>query len=392
MNVALLTAHMSRRAAGVWEFIRQLASALPQTGVNAAVIGLHDRRAPAADLDGLAAIACRVAGPDAFGFSSGLLPALRAFAPDVVHAQGIWMYPSLANLRWHRRTRRPYLVAPHGMLDSWALGRAQIKKRMVSSWFEREHLRSASCLHATNQAEARAIRADGLTNPICIVPYGVRLPADRPAMKPAWAQELAPDGKVLLFLGRLHPKKGLTGLLHAWQRVRAEAEREGWHLAIAGWDQGGHADKLSALIADLSLARSVRLVGPQFGLDKEATFRAADAFILPSFSEGLPVAVQEAWSYRLPVLMTPHCNLPEGFAAGAALELQTEVGSIADALQTLFRMPAAEREQIGRRGRQFVEDRFSWDLVAAEMNRVYAWLAGGGAPPACVTVTGSGLR
>jgi poly(glycerol-phosphate) alpha-glucosyltransferase len=211
-------------------------------------------------------------------------------------------------------------------------------------------------------------------------------------MKPAWAQELAPDGKVLLFLGRLHPKKGLTGLLHAWQRVRAEAEREGWHLAIAGWDQGGHADKLSALIADLSLARSVRLVGPQYGLDKEATFRAADAFILPSFSEGLPVAVQEAWSYGLPVLMTPHCNLPEGFAAGAALELQTEVGSIAAALQTLFRMPAAEREQIGRRGRQFVEDRFSWDRVAAEMNRVYAWLAGGGAPPACVTVTGSGLR
>jgi glycosyltransferase involved in cell wall biosynthesis len=391
MKVALLTAHMSRRAGGVWEFIRHLAGDLPHTGVVPAVIGLHDRRAPDEDMACLGdfdVVACNVTGPEAFGFSRGLLPALRQVSPDVVHAQGIWMYPSLASLRWHRRSKRPYMVAPHGMLDSWALGRASIKKRVISSWFEREHLRSASCLHALNEAEAIAIRAQGLVNPICILPNGVSVPPNTSANKPAWAEELEPGTRILLYLGRLHPKKGLVALVNAWQRVQAHAEREGWCLIIAGWDQGGHARDLLEFILEFCPRRTVRLVGPQFDLDKDASFRAASAFILPSLSEGLPVGVLEAWSYGLPVLMTRQCNLQEGFAAGAAVEFKPEISSIADGLQALFRMPAAERDRIGQRGRQLVEDRFRWDRIATEMSRVYAWLLGGGSPPACVMAPG----
>ena len=111
--------------------------------------------------------------------------------------------------------------------------------------------------------------------------------------------------RILLYLGRIHPKKGLVGLVRAWKRVQMTAEGQGWCLVVAGWDQCGHASQLSALVHELSLDRSVRLVGPQFDRNKDATFHAVDAFILPSFSEGLPVAVLEAWSHGLPVLMTP---------------------------------------------------------------------------------------
>jgi glycosyltransferase involved in cell wall biosynthesis len=173
-------------------------------------------------------------------------------------------------------------------------------------------------------------------------------------------------------------------LVRAWQHVRTDAEREGWCLVIAGWDQGGHSRELSELIRELCLGDSVRLIGPQFDGDKDATFRAVDAFILPSLSEGQPVAVLEAWSYGLPVLMTGQCNLQEGLAAGAAIELQPATSSIADALQALFRTPAAERHEIGRRGRRLVENRFTWERTTAEMSGVYAWLSGGGSPPACV--------
>ena len=391
MNVALLTTTMSRRGGGVWEFIRHVASGLSKSGITASVVGLRDCRASGSDLTCLSelkVIACDVTGPDAFGFSRGLLPALCQLSPDVVHAQGVWMYPSLASLRWHRRSKRPYMVSPHGMLDAWALGRSSIKKKIASLWYERQHLRSAACLHALNEAEAGAIRAQGLVNPICIIPNGVKIPSAISAKKAAWAEELEPGTRVLLYLGRLHPKKGLVALVRAWQHVRTDADREGWRLVIAGWDQGSHARELSELIRDLCLEQSVRLIGPQFDGDKDATFRAVDAFILPSLSEGQPVAVLEAWSYGLPVLMTGQCNLQEGFVAGAAMELQPVTSSIADALQALFRMPTAERHEIGRRGRRLVENRFTWERTTAEMSRVYAWLSGGGSPPACVV----GLR
>jgi len=284
------------------------------------------------------------------------------------------------------------MISPRGMLDSWALGRSPIKKRVVSWWFEREHLRSAACLHALNEAEAKAIRAQGLVNPICILPNGVNIPHEGAAQKPAWAEDLAPGTKVLLYLGRLHPKKGLVALLRAWRQVQADAEREGWCLIIAGWDQGGHGRELSSLIRQLRIDRSAHLVGPQFEHDKEMSFHAANAFILPSFSEGLPVSVLEAWSYGLPVLMTPQCNVPEGFAAGAALELQAETNSIAEALQKLFRMPTAERSGIGERGRRLAENRFSWEQIARQMSDVYAWLLGGSSsPPDCVIPRGAEL-
>ena len=93
-----------------------------------------------------------------------------------------------------------------------------------------------------------------------------------------------------------------------------------WLLVIAGWNQGSQEAMLRRLIDELASPTTVCLAGPQFGDRKAASFARADAFVLPSFSEGMPIAVLEAWSYGLPVLMTEACNLPEGFAAGAALD------------------------------------------------------------------------
>jgi len=99
--------------------------------------------------------------------------------------------------------------------------------------------------------------------------------------------------------------------------------RENWVLAIAGWDQVGYEGELKNMTSDYGLMSGVRFLGPLFGQEKDATYHACDAFILPSLSEGLPMTVLEAWAYAKPVLMTPECNLPEGFAAGAAVQIGT---------------------------------------------------------------------
>src|SRR5207248_9590238 len=103
-----------------------------------------------------------------------------------------------------------------------------------------------------------------------------------------------------------------------------------------------------------------------------------------SFSEGLPIAVLEAWSYRLPVLQTSQCNLPEGFAAKAAIEMAPEAASIAAALKKLFDMPELERRAMGEKGRRLVEEQFTWPVVAASMRSVYEWVLCRGPMPACV--------
>jgi poly(glycerol-phosphate) alpha-glucosyltransferase len=124
--------------------------------------------------------------------------------------------------------------------------------------------------------------------------------------------------------------------------------------------------------------------GPAFGDAKDALLRRADAFILPSFSEGLPMAVLEAWAYGLPVLMTDQCNLPEGFANDAAIRIGTDAESIAEGMRSLLRSPTSDLRSLGRNGRLLVERQFTWPRVAAQMKEVYEWVLGGGTRPGCV--------
>jgi poly(glycerol-phosphate) alpha-glucosyltransferase len=115
--------------------------------------------------------------------------------------------------------------------------------------------------------------------------------------------------------------------------------------------------------------------GSAFGKEKEALLRSAEAFILPSFSEGLPMSVLEAWAYGLPVVMTPECNLPEGFASGAALEIRNSAVGF-EGMRTLIEMTDQERAAMGLRGRRLVEERFTWSKVAAQMCRLYEEVLG----------------
>jgi poly(glycerol-phosphate) alpha-glucosyltransferase len=166
--------------------------------------------------------------------------------------------------------------------------------------------------------------------------------------------------------------------------VRSAAGARDWILVIAGWGEKGHGQRLRRIADAHGLGDSLRFVGPQFDDAKAASFACADAFVLPSLSEGLPVAVLEAWSYGLPVLMTEACNLPEGVAAGAALSIATDPAGIAAGLRQLFALSDAERRNIGARGRALVRERFTWASVGAQMAAVYQWVLGGGPPPSCV--------
>jgi len=320
-----------------------------------------------------------------FGYAPDLGKALRRNPPDLMHVHGLWMYPSIAGMRWAGRPM-PYVVTPHGMLDRWALEHRRWKKQLAGLAFERRHLRGAACLHALCPSELEAIRAAGLVNPVCVIPNGVDPIRDSHASgPPLWRRELPEQADILLFLGRLAPQKGIPDLLRGLARLRREmkagALQREWHLVVAGWGEADYRDGLERLAAELALMDVVHFVGPQFGDEKMRSLAAADAFVLPSVSEGLPIAVLEAWAAKLPVLMTSRCNLDLGFERGAALRIEPEPQSIAAGLRRLFALSDAERRAIGSRGAELVARRFSWSGVASEMEAVYRWLLGQGERP-----------
>jgi glycosyltransferase involved in cell wall biosynthesis len=352
---------------------------LPQTSIH--IVGVRDRRAPGAGVTrGETVHPHAEYGLRGFHWSPGIARTLDSIDPDLIDVQGIRMHQSLVNLRRHRRNRRPYVVTPRGMLDPWTLQRSAWKKQVIGRLFENEHIRRAACLRALTAAEAEAFRAHGLTNPIAVVPNGVEIDTANSLSK----REGHPS--VILFLGRLDPKKGVEELLQAWALVQARAIGAGWKLQVTGWGDAAYVSRLQRLADELSLAASVSFTGPLFGAEKALAFRNAAGFILPSYSEGLPMTVLEAWSRGLPVLMTAECNLAEGFAAGAALPITTEPHAMANSLVAFLAMSDGERRAMGAAGRCLVENRFSWARVATEMHAVYKWVLGSGPRPSFVAV------
>jgi len=397
-----LTGSVSRKAGGLFEAIMRLGQVQCQQGMSVKVIGLWDESTEA-DLKAwspVAVSAFRQPKPGLIRRPEGYVEELQGFQPDIMHTHGLWLYSSIAAKNYSRTNKRPYLVSPHGMLDPWAVKNSAWKKKAALILYEQEHLRRASCLRALCQPEAKAIRDFGLKNPVCVVPNGIDLPAEpRPTVAP-WGQVLNSGQKVLLFLSRIHPKKGLVNLLKAWAKRAGPGGQKSndWILAIAGWDQGEHEQELKQLCAERKMVfadlrdgasgnakgASVLFLGPQFNEARSACYQHCDAFVLPSVSEGLPMVVLEAWAYSKPVIMTPECNLPEGFSSEAAVKAEPTEAGLGRGLQNLFSMSDKDRMAMGGRGHQLVLKKFTWAEAANQIQAVQTWVLGGGPKPDCI--------
>lgn len=322
----------------------------------------------------------RTIGPAKFGMNPFLGRKVEAMAPDLLHLHGLWTYQSVVT----QASRRPLVISPRGMLDPWAIQNARTKKRIALRLAEAKNLHGAMCIHALNSDEAQAIRNFGITSPIAVIPNGVDLPETKAPVPPSW---LRGDGrKVLLFLGRLHPKKGLVELLRSWALLRdmAPVVARSWRLVIAGWDDGGHLDILKRTAGELNIKDDVMFPGAIYHDAKHSLLSHSDAFILPSYSEGLPVSVLEAWAYGLPVFMTPQCNLSFAFAQSGAVAVTTVPAEIAKKLATS--LGTVRSAEVGMNGRTIAAELYGWKRIAAKQIEMYEWLLGERGRPDFVTL------
>jgi glycosyltransferase involved in cell wall biosynthesis len=304
------------------------------------------------------------------GFTRWLFQHVRDY--DLVQTNAIFSYPLLPAYWACQRDRIPYVVTPHGMLEPWALSYKAGKKRHYYNWLEAPALRQASVIHALATPEAVNIEQLGLNRSIRVVPNGIHrsdfviLPGAEEFLRNF------PDTRnkqLILFLGRIDPKKGLDLLAPAFARLHQQFPET--HLVIAGPDNTDFQPTAADFFADVGCASAITFTGMLTGSLKYAALAAADVYVAPSYSEGFSLSILEGMAAGLPCVITTGCNFPEAIAAQAAHVVPIEVEAIGDALVECLQNPQAA-QAMGQRSRQMVFDHYTWDRVASQMEEVYA--------------------
>ncbi|RVQ67594.1 glycosyltransferase [Croceicoccus ponticola] len=332
-RIGLLTASASRLGGGVFEAVAAHAVLLRDQGAVPAIFALEDEFS-AQDRDrfpGCEVTVLPVKGPRQIGFAPGLVDALLAARLDTLHLHGIWMYPSAAGSIWAARTGKAYAISPHGMLDPWITGRGKLKKALARAGYERRSWARATAFHALTEREAADIARECGEDKSVVIAN----PAPPLAIKANRVR-----GPQVSFVGRIHPKKNLASLIAAWSALYARgALPEGARLTLAGWGDDAHVADLRASLSHAP--GTIEYIGPIYGQAKADLLARSRFVALPSLSEGLPMAILEAWAAGAPTLMSSECNLPAGFATGAAIDCGMDEGTVAAALERALALDAS---------------------------------------------------
>lgn len=304
-----------------------------------------------------------------------LLRETTAGRVDVMHSHGMWqmnaVYPG-----WATRSRETKLViSPRGAFSKWAMSHGSWLKGIFWRLLQRPALAQASCFHATAEAEYEDIRRLGFKQPVAIISHGIDVPE--------FTQRKPRDVRSLLFLGRIHPVKGIDILLNAWAAVMDRFPN--WQLLIAGpatgyGEQGGYLEEMKALAAKLRLRR-MKFVEPLYGEAKLLAYREADLFVLPTRSENFGITVAEALAAGTPAIVTkgaPWQGL-QTYSAGWWIDIG--VDALVAALEQAMVASSDELARRGVNGREWMTREFSWPNLGKQMDRTYRWLLEGGAHP-----------
>lgn len=303
---------------------------------------------------------------------------------EVVHLHGLWQGHTRRGARAARRAGVPYLITAHGMAEPWALRHKALKKRVYTALIEGKNLRRAHCLHALSRPEIGHLRALAPGTPIALVPNGVHLEPFANLPPRSVLEREFPElvGKfLLLFLSRLHVKKGLDLLADAFHAIRDD--HPDVHLLLAGNDDGAKGPFLDRL-ESAGLGQRVTCLGHVAGERARVVWGASDAFVLPSYSEGFSMAILEALAARKPVLITTACHFPELAAAGGGIVVEPDRKGVTDGLRALLHRSNADRAALAAHGRALVENRYTWAEQGKRLAAVYRWVDAGGPAPEAV--------
>ena len=289
---------------------------------------------------------------------------------DVLHFHGVWEPLLVAAAATARSHGIPYVIRPAGMLDPWSMRQKSFKKAVAMRLVFRRVIRQAAFIHVLTDKEAGDVKLLGTGTPTRLIPNGVHADLlDRPGDGTAFRQSQTKlgDAPYVLFMARLHYKKGLDRLVDGFAEL-AERQPE-LHLVIAGPEEGD-GDNARAQVEAAGLRARVHFVGPLYGELKQSAMRGATCFALPSRQEGFSVALLEALGAGCPIVISEDCHFEHAQRAGAGIVSDTTPAAYANALATYTSDPDAAREA-GRLGKELIRTHYTWDAVAEQLDAAY---------------------
>ena len=302
---------------------------------------------------------------------------------DIVHIHGIGQFPDGAAAAAARRAGVPYVITPHGSLQPARLKKSSLKKRISAVLADRAMLNQASCLHATAADEAEAFRLYGYRGPIAMIPNGITpagsIEPDRAALLDAAFRRDFPETqgrRLLLFLSRIEPIKGVTTLARAW----AECARQfpDWHLLVVGPDERSHLQEVLAILRDGGILDRTTITGPLYGDRKTAAYLASELFVLPTISENFGLVIGEALSHRVPVITTTGAPWSGIVEHDCGWWITPSQNALVGALREALPLPRAALAARGDRGAAWIARDFTWEAESRLLLETYEWLLGSG--------------
>ncbi|HBP47459.1 glycosyltransferase [Pseudomonas sp.] len=362
MRICVISLSSSRKAGGLFYSVRHLSEVISeQPGVKLSVIATEDdfTKADLSAWNKLDLKTFKRTSKVKFGFSIDMLFFLLKNDFDLIHLHGIWNFASLAVFINYKIKKTPYVVSPRGMLDQWIFKNNRLLKKVFWALYEKSVIKNATFVHALSNSEFKTVSDLDVAKNIVLSPNGVAgvVPVDRCWTKPQ---------KKMVFIGRIDKKKGLLELVEAWSKI---SDHKGWSLEIYGWGDEKYLEQVNTSI-ESSTVSSVTFHGECYGEEKHNCLVNADAFILPSYSEGLPMAVLEAWAYGVPSLLTAECNLPDGFEHGAAEEINLGP-ALSIALEKFLSKSPDDLHSMSIAAQNLIEAKYLWSRIGSNMKQHY---------------------
>lgn len=285
---------------------------------------------------------------------------LNNLQPDIVHINGCWIPTSALVQKWAQKKGYKVVLSPHGMLEPWIMQRHYwTRKWPAIKLYQQNAVKQADMIHVTAESEKENLLKLGWNNRISIVANGINVQDIK--IKTSWKR-----GYKILFLSRIHPKKGIEFLLDAVPHLDKRL-----HVIIAGEGEATYIEQLKALAQERQITDRIQFIGGVYGDKKWELYQEADVFVLSTYSENFGIVVAEALASGTPVITTkgtPWAEL-ESYRCGWWINIGTD--PLVTAMQSFLSLSESELESYGRNGRRLIEEKYDSEIIANNMMALY---------------------
>lgn len=300
---------------------------------------------------------------------------------DLIQMQSIWDIPYHKLAKVAQKHHIPYIITPRGMLEPWSLKQKWWKKKLALMLYQMRDLKRASCIFTTAEMEAKHVRELGINTSISVIPNGIATDG--------YVCRSSIDGvkKQILFLSRIHVKKGIELLIDAFYNLIVEFPD--WYVVIVGNGESQYIESLKERIRNLGLENQIKILPPVFGDAKTKLYQESSLFCLPSFSENFGMVIAEAMSCGVPSITTngtpwqllngdvatmgvSYDILREAKRTGWCIDLSVE--NLEKTLKEAMTVDFSELYEMGQRGSKLINESFNYRSVAAKTKSLYEWI------------------